>query len=87
MKLPIIITLAVVTLSGCATGTWWHRDNTSQQQWEKDRYECMASSQSYTSSAYINPYGGSAESGTSTNTPLFEACLQARGYRKGKSKK
>ena len=85
MKRQIVILLVVAAATGCATGTYWHRDNTSQLQWEQDRYECMASSQSNTSSAYVNPYGGAAQSGTSTNTPLYEACLQARGYRKGKT--
>ena len=84
---PLIIT--PLALAGCAAlNVGWYKADMSQQEFAQDRYECMASSQMQVSGAAVNgsatPYYGSvngaASSYTTTNNPLFSACMQARGY-------
>jgi hypothetical protein len=58
----------------------WYKPGISQQEFAEDKYECMSKSQMEASGAYVNAYGGAASSQTTTNMPLFQACMQARGY-------
>jgi hypothetical protein len=76
-------------LVGCAAlNAVWYKPGGTQQEFARDRYECMASSQMSVSQAAVNgsatpAYGsvnGAASSYTTTNEPLFSACMQARGY-------
>jgi hypothetical protein len=85
--IPLIIT--PLALAGCAAlNVGWYKPGMSQQEFAQDRYECMASSQMQVSGAAVNgsatPYygqvNGAASSYTTTNNPLFSACMQARGY-------
>ena len=65
-------------LTGCAAmNTGWYKPGMSQQEFAQDKYECMSGSQMQASGAYVNAYGGAASSGTTTNMPLFQACMQA----------
>ena len=79
--------LAIVIAAGltsCATSTYWNfPPGGTQQQFDRDTYECMQEAQQQTSNAYVNPYGGAASSGTTTNMYLAKACMRARGYQEG----
>jgi hypothetical protein len=84
MKTVTLIAL-LLPLGGCADfadsmTTGWYRPGASAQDFATDKYECMSRSQMEVSGAYVNGYGGSASSGTTTNMPLFSACMQSRGY-------
>ena len=85
-----IVLIAWIPLAGCAgldlSQRGWYKPDMSQ--FAQDRYECMANSQMQVSQAGVNgtatPYygqvNGAANSYTTTNTPLFSACMQAHGY-------
>lgn len=84
------VLIASSLLVGCAgldlSKRGWYKPDMSQ--FAQDRYECMANSQMQVSGAAVNgtatPYygqvNGAANSYTTTNTPLFSACMQAHGY-------
>ena len=77
----IFIAVAVAILAGCATRTWWsYPPGGTEAQFNQDTYECMQQAQQQTSNAYVNPYGGAAQSGTTTNMTLAKLCMRARGY-------
>jgi hypothetical protein len=80
----VVITLSLVVLwalAACAAlQVGWYKPGMTQQEFAQDKYECMSASQMQASSAYVNAYAGAANSGTTTNMPLFQACLEARGY-------
>lgn len=84
-----LVPLIATALAGCAAlNVGWYKPGGSPQEFAQDKYECMSSSQMNVSQAAVNgsanPYYGSvngaANSYTTTNTPLFQACMQARGY-------
>jgi len=71
----------VIALTGCARVTRvWTRPGTSQQQFMKDRYECMMQAREQVSQAYANAYGGAANSEGVVNCGIWSGCLGARGY-------
>lgn len=76
--------IAMLGLAGCATGTYFnYPPGGTDAQFKKDGYECMQEAQQRKSSAYVGAYGGTANSGTTTNAALANACMEARGYRIG----
>jgi hypothetical protein len=89
MKQAIVLIVSMLLVS-CAgidlSPRGWYKPDMSQS--AQDRYECMANSQMQVSQAGVNgtatPYygqvDGAANSYTTTNTPLFSACMQAHGY-------
>ncbi len=76
-----LIALSTFALCACAAlQMGWYKPGASEADFAQDKYSCMESSQERVSGAYVNPYGGAASSGTTTNIPLFQACMEARGY-------
>ncbi len=85
-----LVPLILMALAGgcAALNVGWYKPGVSQQEFAQDKYQCMASSQMNVSQASVNgsatpSYGsinGGAAAYTTTNTPLFSACMQARGY-------
>jgi hypothetical protein len=84
-----LVPLVVTALAGCAAlNLGWYKPGVSQQEFAQDKYQCIGSSQTNVSQAAVNvsatPYYGSVNGGaasyTTTNMPLFSACMQARGY-------
>jgi hypothetical protein len=51
-----------------------------QQEFMKDRYECLLQSQRQVSGAYVGAYGGASSSTTVCSLGVWKACLAARGY-------
>jgi hypothetical protein len=81
VKQTLLFVLVAAALSGCAAmHTGWYKPGNSPAGFAQDKYECMSNSQMAVSGAYVNKYGGVANSYTTTNTPLFSACMQAHGY-------
>jgi hypothetical protein len=74
----IAVALAAICLAGC--NMVWVKPGGTQQGFAGDRYTCLQQSQQQQSSAYINPYGGVAGSGSVTNNGLFNACMNAHGW-------
>jgi hypothetical protein len=72
--------LTVLAVAGCAAPMAWNKPGATQADFNTDKYQCMRSSQQQSSSAYVNAYYGSASSGQTTNIPLFDACMNARGW-------
>jgi hypothetical protein len=71
----------LVILTGCSTGKYYsYPPGGTDVQFQRDSYECMQEAQQSASSAYVGPYGGAANSGTTTNAALAHACMRARGY-------
>jgi hypothetical protein len=52
----------------------------STDDFNKDRYACMQQSQQPRSTAYLDKYGGVANSNIITNDNLFGACMNATGW-------
>lgn len=76
-----LLGLPSIAICGCAAlQMGWYKPGASQSDFAQDKYACMENSQEHVSGAYVNPYGGAASSGTITNIPLFQACMEARGY-------
>ena len=71
-----------VILTGCATSEnfWKLPPGVSEQTFKQDEYACLQESQQQSSSASVNAYGGTAQSGSVTNYTLYQSCMQARGY-------
>ena len=88
MRKSLLIAPLALCLSGCATGVYWlFPPGGNEQQAHQDDYACMQEAQQQTSSAYVNPYGGAAQSGSTTNMYLYKSCMYARGYREGQPPK
>ena len=79
-KQAVALGVSLFILSGCATPTSWNKPGASAQDFNADNYQCMQGSQHQTSSVYVNPYGGSSSSRQTTNIPLFNACMNAKGW-------
>jgi hypothetical protein len=86
--------LVSVILSGCVNlpPLLWYKDDATQEEFSRTRYECLQEAQQRQSSAYVNGnayvFGnqgaaqiqGSAQSGAVTNGQLFGACMNAHGF-------
>ena len=80
----ILIITATIALSGCASSVYWNfPSGGTDQQFRQDDYACIQESQQQTSSAYVGPYGGNAQSSTAPNKQLYKSCMYARGYQEG----
>src|SRR5262245_4348150 len=74
----ILVTLAV--MSGCAKKMWM-KDGATQDEFARDRYQCIQESKVPYSQAYVNQYFGASSQGVGFNKTLFQACMEAQGYR------
>ena len=79
--------LLALALGGCAVEpprtVRYSKDGTAQQEFMKDRDECLLQSQRQVSGAVVGSYGGSygaASSTTVCSLSVWKACLGARGY-------
>lgn len=79
MKIQNIIVVAVaVTAFGCAKV--WYKDGGTNDEFNKDRYECMQQAQQQVSTIAVGKYSGFGQSGQETNMALFNGCMNARGW-------
>ncbi|CDT99491.1 exported hypothetical protein [Vibrio diabolicus] len=80
----IILTILLVTISGCSTNVYYAKMGVSQQEVDRDAYICTQESMTYSSysSASVNSFSGSgySSSGSSPDLNLFTMCMRAKGY-------
>lgn len=66
-------------LAGCAKPLWL-KPGASQEDFGRDKYECMQHSQQRVSGTYVNAYGGASTNKIITNEGLFNACMNSKGW-------
>ena len=79
----LVIIISAILLVACQTSMVWLKDGGSPQDLDQDNYQCLQEAQEEISETYISFNGGSStENVLVTNVPLFNACMEARGWRK-----
>ena len=79
----LVIIISAILLVACQTSMVWLKDGGSPQDLDQDNYQCLQESQEQISETYISFNGGSStENVLVTNVPLFNVCMEARGWRK-----
>ena len=79
----LVIIISAILLVACQTSMVWLKDGGSPQDLDQDNYQCHQEAQEQISETYISFNGGaSTENVSVTNMPLFNACMEARGWRK-----
>ncbi len=79
----LVIIISAILLFACQTSMVWLKDGGSPQDLDQDNYQCLQEAQEQISETYISFNGGaSTENVSVTNVPLFNACMEARGWRK-----
>ena len=79
----LVIIISAILLVACQTSMVWLKDDGSPQDLDQDHYQCLQEAQEQISETYISFNGGaSTENVSVTNVPLFDACMEARGWRK-----
>ena len=73
------LTVISLSLFGCAQNLWI-KPNSTQAEFERDRYNCLQDSQQRVGSAQVNAYGGSAINTVTTNNMLYSGCMGAKGW-------
>lgn len=58
----------------------WAKEGGSEQQFLRDRYECLKDSQEQRSRFAANRYAAGGSSYQVTDSGMFQACMNARGY-------
>ena len=77
----LLLVLSALVLLGCASQQYWtKRVSFSQDDFNKDNFECLQQSQRPVSSSYSDQYGGSSSSTVETNYELYNACMYAKGW-------
>lgn len=79
MKFRVSFVLISFLLSAC-TPMVWNKPGASQDDFSKDRYECLQQSQQRSAGASINRAGLVASDNVITNAELFRACMNAHGW-------
>ena len=74
------VAVALALLSGCVTVPRYAGSGKSQADFMRDRYQCYQETQQRVSGAYVNRYGGAADSRVMPSCSAFSSCLAARGY-------
>ena len=85
MRLVRLLLLpTLVAMNSCASQPtyvrWINQRNVSQEQFMKDRYDCLRETQQRVSSASVDAYGGQSSSQVMPSCSAWHACLAARGY-------
>lgn len=73
----------IAILSGCAPLVWT-KPGGAQSDFAEDRYACLQEAQQREARAQVGRFGGSAIDSVQTNTGLFGACMNARGWYLGR---
>ena len=80
----LVIIISAILLVACQTAPMvWLKDGGSPQDLDQDNYQCLQEAQEQISETYISFNGGSSTENVSvTNVPLFNACMEVRGWQK-----
>ncbi len=73
MKKIVLVLLAIVILSGCATRTVWVHPEYTPEKWKKDSYECEKD-------ARQSGYFGGGITGLINMQNFFNRCLESKGW-------
>jgi hypothetical protein len=77
----IAIGLALLAVTGCAGPKLWTKAGGTQDEFARDKYDCLNRS-AYTGQAtYVNTYWGASQPQAYLNVPLYDWCMEARGWR------
>lgn len=80
------VAVVLVFITGCVTTpSRYTAYGKSQDDLMRDRYQCYQETQQRVSGAYVNRYGGAANSSVIPSCGAFNACLAARGYLKSEN--
>jgi hypothetical protein len=88
-EIPIFIRLIIVgalvligmlTIIGSGPNKVWVKPGASEQDFNKDKYECMKENQKPVSSGYRDRYSASGSSDVVVDWDLFNHCMVARGW-------
>ena len=74
-----LIPFVACLLSACAPMVW-NKPGATQDDFAKDRYECLQQAQQRSAGARISSAGLVANDNIVTNGPLFDACMNAHGW-------
>lgn len=74
-----VTALSVLGLLGCAQNLWI-KQNSTQGEFERDKYNCLQQSQQRVGIAQINANGGAATNTVQTNDMLFSSCMNSKGW-------
>jgi hypothetical protein len=78
----LLVTLGL-GLSGCQQRVQvlrFAKPGATNEQFQKDRYECIQQSKKPVSGAYVNAYGGGASSNVVVDRGTLVSCLAVKGY-------
>lgn len=81
MSVTRFLVLLGVVFCSCGTGKMFIKNGITDQQAQKDRYECMRENTFQSRSASVWGSLGTSSSGHKLNHELYEACMFGRGYR------
>lgn len=71
--------VALIVLGGCQQPLW-NKPGASLADFNTDKFSCMQTSQQQSSSVYVSRYGGVGSSGQTLNQPLYDACMNSKGW-------
>ena len=87
------VRVTLIAVLGCAGGSLlgprpgygdgilrWSKEGTTQADFLRDRYECLRDSQQQDSRFFANAQVAAGRSRQITDSGLFVACMNARGY-------
>lgn len=85
MRTTVLAVLLTIPVFGCAVNPpqpmlRYSKYGATQEEFMKDRYECLLQSQRQVSGSYVGAYGGASSSSTVCSMGVWKACLGARGY-------
>ena len=80
MTARMVALAAVFLLAGCGAKHSWIKAGATDEQFERDSYECAAQSTYTSRRAGLGGGGGFYREGTAVNEDLYRACLRSRGY-------
>lgn len=66
-----------LTLGGCGSQYYYSKPGLSQQQYDRDKFECLQAAQQ---PMLISPAPGMSTGGMATNNEIYRACFRAKGY-------
>ncbi len=75
----ILSTVALFFLAGCQEPQW-NKPGSTVADFNGDNFACMQSSQQRSTLSYFSIYGGVSSSGQTLNQPLYNACMNAKGW-------
>ena len=81
----ILLLAAAVAIAGCQQkplpNVRYSKAGATEEQFNKERYECIQQSKVRVGSAYYNAYGGGASTAVLVDRGTMLSCMAAKGYK------